>query len=84
MANWRISIFEVEETLTLHPAIDDVAVVGVPGEMGEQAVVAFVSVTKDATLDEAELRGEPHFGRRDPRPHLLEVDAWLLRRGPGG
>jgi crotonobetaine/carnitine-CoA ligase len=52
----NISIFEVEEALIAHPAIAEAAVIAVPAELGEDEIVAFVSLKDGAELDEAELR----------------------------
>lgn len=42
----NISPLEIEATLESHPAVREAAVVGVPGELGEEEVAAFV-VTRD-------------------------------------
>jgi fatty-acyl-CoA synthase len=47
---------EVEEFLALHPAIDNVAVVGVPDERLSEVVVAFVVARAGEDLTEDELR----------------------------
>jgi acyl-CoA synthetase (AMP-forming)/AMP-acid ligase II len=46
---------EVEETLKLHPAVADAAVVGVPDERFGEAVTALVELHPGYQLDEAEL-----------------------------
>ncbi|WP_051866698.1 long-chain-fatty-acid--CoA ligase [Corynebacterium atypicum] len=42
---------EVEEALRTHPAIEDIAVVGVPRGDGSESVVACVTLTEGAALD---------------------------------
>lgn len=51
----NISSFEVEEELRAHPAVRDAAAVAVPGEHGEQEVLAVVSTVPGRHLDPAEL-----------------------------
>jgi acyl-CoA synthetase (AMP-forming)/AMP-acid ligase II len=46
---------EVEEALHFHPAVEAVAVVGVPDEKWGEAVKAFVEITKSKSATEAEL-----------------------------
>jgi crotonobetaine/carnitine-CoA ligase len=43
----NISAFEVEQTIALHPAVADVAVVGVPSEVGEEEIKAFIQLKDD-------------------------------------
>ena len=47
---------EVEEFLAMHPAIENVAVVGVPDERRAEVVVAFVVAAPGDATDPAELR----------------------------
>lgn len=51
----NISSFEVEEELRAHPAVRDAAAVGVPGEHGEQEVLAVVSPVPGEHFDPAAL-----------------------------
>jgi crotonobetaine/carnitine-CoA ligase len=44
-----VSGYEVEEGLLTHPAIEDCAVIGVPGEMGEEDIKAFVTFRQGET-----------------------------------
>jgi crotonobetaine/carnitine-CoA ligase len=41
---------EIEEALTSHPAVFEAAVVGVPSELSEEEIKAFVVLTEDADL----------------------------------
>jgi crotonobetaine/carnitine-CoA ligase len=51
----NISSFEVEAGIAAHPAVAEVAVVGVPSELGEDEVKAVIVPRPDAELDPAEL-----------------------------
>ncbi len=46
----------VEEAIYLHPAVEEVTVIGVEDEYRGQAPKAFIKVRKDMTLTEAEIR----------------------------
>ncbi len=52
----NLSPLEVEETLAAHPAVLECAVVGVPSELSEDEVKAFVVPADGASIDFAELR----------------------------
>ena len=52
----NLSPAEVEEALLSHPAVQEVAVVGVPSELSEEEVKAFVVPTPGAQLDFPALR----------------------------
>ncbi len=52
----NLSPLEVEEVLAGHPAVQDCAVVGVPSELSEEEVKAFVVAAPGQRLDFAELR----------------------------
>jgi carnitine-CoA ligase len=52
----NLSPLEVEEVLEGHPAVLEAAVVGVPSELSEEEVKAFIVVAAGARLDFAELR----------------------------
>jgi crotonobetaine/carnitine-CoA ligase len=52
----NLSPLEVEEALAAHPAVLECAVVGVPSELSEQDVKAFVVAADGAVLDFGELR----------------------------
>ena len=51
----NLSPAEVEEALDAHPGVAEVAVVGVPSELSEEEVKAFVVVAPGADVDPAEL-----------------------------
>jgi acyl-CoA synthetase (AMP-forming)/AMP-acid ligase II len=52
----NIAPAEIEEVLLQHPAVGDVAVVGVPDEEWGQVIAAFVVPREGARIDEDELR----------------------------
>jgi carnitine-CoA ligase len=52
----NLSPAEVEAALELHPAVAEAAVVGVPSELSEDDVKAFVAAAPDATVDVNALR----------------------------
>ena len=51
----NVSAFEVEKVLTEHNAIDDCAIVGVPGELGEEDIKAYVQLAAGATVSSREI-----------------------------
>jgi acyl-CoA synthetase (AMP-forming)/AMP-acid ligase II len=53
----NIAPAEIEEVILRHPAVLDVAVVGVPDEEWGQRIEAAVVTRSDSDLDDAELRG---------------------------
>jgi crotonobetaine/carnitine-CoA ligase len=55
-AGENVAAGEVEAVLLAHPAVVDVAVIGVPEEMRDEAIVAF-AVLGDGEATEADLRG---------------------------
>lgn len=52
----NISAAEVEEVIISHEAVADVAVVGVPDPVRDQAVLAYVVLQPSLSLDESEIR----------------------------
>jgi fatty-acyl-CoA synthase len=52
----NIATIEVEQVLSAHPAVSEVAVVGRPDERWGEVPVAYVTVVRDAELDVDELR----------------------------
>lgn len=62
----NISSFEVEAEVQLHPAIREVAAIGVPSDAGEDEVMIVVAITDESAFDPAELveslrHRMPHF-----------------------
>ncbi|CAH0160367.1 long-chain-fatty-acid--CoA ligase [Microbacterium sp. Bi121] len=53
---FNVSPTEVENVLRQHPAIDDVAVVGMPSDHSGEEVVAAIVLAADAELDEEAIR----------------------------
>jgi len=51
----NISAWEVERVLLDHPAIEEVALIGVPSDLGEDDIKVFVRLARDARLSEASL-----------------------------
>ncbi len=68
----NISSVEVEGVLLRHPAVQEVAIVGMPHEKWGEACHAFVVLKSGATLTEAELRGYA----RDHLAHF-KVPQWF-------
>jgi fatty-acyl-CoA synthase len=52
----NVASVEVERVLVQHPAVDEVAVVGLPDRAWGEAVTAFVTLRPGEQVDEAELR----------------------------
>jgi crotonobetaine/carnitine-CoA ligase len=46
-----VSGYEVEEGVLTHPAIQDCAVIAVPGEMGEEDIKAFVTFKEEQSIN---------------------------------
>ena len=69
----NISPVEIESVLSLHPAVDETAVVGLQDERWGQRVVAFVkrksAVDADALEAHCKASGLPNFKR--PRDYLF-------------
>jgi len=80
----NISTIEVEQALTAHPAVAEVAVVGAPDEQWGEVPVAFVVPRDGERLDQEELRG---FARqrlaRFKVPKRIEVVEELPKTGTG-
>ncbi|HKY14076.1 MAG TPA: AMP-binding protein, partial [Microthrixaceae bacterium] len=75
---------EVEETLKLHPAVEDANVVGVPDEKWGNAVTAVIGLRDGASVTADELIAhcrETLAGYKCPK-HVVMVDRVL--RGPNG
>jgi acyl-CoA synthetase (AMP-forming)/AMP-acid ligase II len=75
---------EVETALLEHPAVSDVAVVGVPDAQWGEAVHAFVILASGVTLGEPELKAFCHdrlIGYK--RPKVIHIVTELPRTGIG-
>jgi fatty-acyl-CoA synthase len=90
----NISSIEVEGSLLRHPAIQEVAVVGIPHERWGEVPEAFVVVRSDTSVSEAELRDfarealahfkVPHrftFVDELPKTATGKIQKYMLRRG---
>jgi crotonobetaine/carnitine-CoA ligase len=53
----NVSAAEIEQALLAHPSVKEAAAIGVPAELGEDEIVAFVSPAAGATIDPEALRG---------------------------
>ena len=47
----NVSAFEVEKVLSEHEAVEDCAIVGVPGELGEEDIKAYVQIRRERALE---------------------------------
>jgi crotonobetaine/carnitine-CoA ligase len=52
----NVAAAEIEDALVAHPAVREAAAIGVPAELGEDDIVAFVALEPGASVDEATLR----------------------------
>ena len=52
----NVAAAEIELALTAHPAVREAAAVGVPSELGEDEIVAFVALVPGAAVDAETLR----------------------------
>lgn len=52
----NVSAAEIENALLAHPSVGEAAAVGVPSELGEDEIVAYVAPRPGATIDTEELR----------------------------
>lgn len=62
----------VEEGIYLHPAVDEVTVIGIPDDYSGQAVKAFIKLKADGKLDAAELTEflREHLGKHEIPKHI--------------
>jgi fatty-acyl-CoA synthase len=90
----NISSIEVEGALLRHPAIQEVAVVGIPHERWGEVPEAFVVLRSDTSVSEGELRDfarealahfkVPHrftFVDELPKTATGKIQKYMLRRG---
>ncbi len=81
---FKISAVEIENCLQTHPAVTEVAVIGVPDADRGQAVVAVVTAAPEAAVSAEALRS---FARQHLAPHKVPARVVLLdeipRTGPG-
>ena len=88
----NISSIEVESVLLRHPAVQEVAIVGLPHERWSEAPYAFVVLRQGTQADEAELREfarvnlahfkAPHsvtFVQELPKTATEKVQKYVLR-----
>lgn len=52
----NVAAAEIERALTAHPAVSEAAAVGVPSELGEDEIVAFVTLVPGGAVDAETLR----------------------------
>lgn len=51
----NVSSFEVEAEIAAHPAVNEVAVLGVPSEMSEEEILCVIACVDGMTIDPVEL-----------------------------
>jgi crotonobetaine/carnitine-CoA ligase len=74
----NVSAFEVEHVVRQHPDVEECAVIGVPGELGEQDIKLFVKVKAGRSLDFGGLAAwciERLAGFQVPR-YYVEIDRF--------
>ena len=84
----NISPIDIESVLSLHDAVDEVAVVGLPDERWGQRVTAFIKASRPVTADEldAHCRNSDLLNFKRPRDYIFVQDipkspvGKLLRR----
>ncbi len=80
----NVAAIEVEAVLLSHPAIEEVAVVGVPDPIRDEAVKAFIVLKPDAALDQDELTTFcAHYLAPFKVPTLVEFRAELPKTAIG-
>jgi 2-furoate---CoA ligase len=69
----NISPVDIESVLSLHPAVDEVAVAGLPDERWGQKVVAFIKARQpvDAGVLDAHCRGSSLPNYKRPREYVF-------------
>ena len=51
----NVSAFEVEKVLTEHESVKDCAIVGVPGDLGEEDIKAYIHLEENTDLDPSDI-----------------------------
>jgi fatty-acyl-CoA synthase len=71
---------EIERVLLEHPAVTEVAVVGVPDELFGEAVAAFVRLTTGATLNVGDLIAHcrANLAAQKTPKYWIEVSEWPM------
>ncbi|WP_456387822.1 class I adenylate-forming enzyme family protein [Desulfolithobacter sp.] len=75
----RIGPKEIEDTLAVHPAVHEVAVVGVPDEILDERIRACVVLKEDARCSEKELI---RLCRRELPPYKVPQEVLFLKELP--
>jgi cyclohexanecarboxylate-CoA ligase len=81
----KVPVMEIENMLTQHPAVADVALVGMPDERLGERGCAFVTLRPGDSLDLAAVRGwlEQHKVARQYWPERLEIIEAMPRTASG-
>ncbi|MEF2979039.1 long-chain-fatty-acid--CoA ligase [Subtercola sp. YIM 133946] len=73
---FNVAPSEVEDALRMHPTVDDVAVIGLPGPRGDEEVVAAVVLKSGEQLDETAIRDfcREHLTAYKVPRRVVEID----------
>ena len=83
----NISAYELESIISQYPGLKEIAVVGVPSEIGEEDVKLFVVPESSTAFDPAAARAlvrRTHGGVQGPALHRASAGAAALDRQAGG
>jgi len=81
---FKISAVEIENCLQAHPAVAEVAVVGVPDADQGEVVTAVITTTAGATLSADDVRGYARANLAPPSPgSTVLACSWLARAAQG-